>query len=299
MGHVSRPVLVAAVLAVALCVAGCSSAATGRTADGKLRVVAAENFWGNLAAQIGGDHVAVTTLIASPNADPHEFEPGTKEGLAVAQAGVVIANGAGYDPFMERLLSAAPSSHRRVVTVSDVLHVTGSDPNPHFWYDVPQLPAVVTAVGSAMAAADPGHAAAYRAGATRTIAALRPLRQAVTAVRRQDAGDPVAYTERVPGYLLAAADLRVLTPPGFARSIENGTDPSFADTAAMRELITDHRIDALLYNQQAVTPVTSQLRSLATGAGVPVVPVTETMPPGTTFESWQLGQVDALREALS
>jgi zinc/manganese transport system substrate-binding protein len=290
--------VLAAIAALALGCTGCSSVSGDRTANGRIKVVAGENFWGNLAAQIGGDHVAVTSLVSNPDADPHLFESDTKNGLAVATAAVVIVNGAGYDPFMDRLLAASPDATRRVVRVADVLHVTGSDPNPHLWYDTPALPVVVAAIASAMAKADPANAAAYRAGARRTEAALRPLEHAVNELGRTDAGDPVAYTERVPGYLLAAARLRVLTPTGFARSIEDGTDPSFSDTAAMRALISGHKIRLLLYNEQATSPVTSQLQTLAHNAGIPVVPVTETMPLQDSFQSWQLAQVRAIMTAL-
>lgn len=293
--------LVGGAVAAALLVgaAGCGASSAGSGAgSGSLSVVAAENMWGSLAAQIGGDRVAVTSLISSPDADPHLFEPDTRDGLAVATAPVVIVNGANYDPFMDRLLAAAPSSHRVVVRVSDVLHVGGSDPNPHLWYDIPALPTVVRAIAQAFTTADPADAAAYRAGAARTIAALAPLMHAVTRLKMLDAGDPVAYTERVPGLLLAAAGLTVLTPPGFARSIENGADPSPADVASMRDLISEHRIKALLYNEQATSPVTASLQSLARSDGIPVVAVTETLPRGATFESWQLGQVDALIAAL-
>lgn len=284
--------------ALAVVAAGCSSSSSDRSADGRIKVIAAENFWGNLTQQIGGDHVEVTSLINNPAADPHLFAAETSNGLAVATAAVVIVNGAGYDPFMDRLLTAAPSSHRRVVRVSDVLHITGSDPNPHLWYDAPALPTVVTAIANALSAADPANAAAYRAGAVRTTAALAPLERAVKQLGTADAGDPVAYTERVPGYLLAVAGLRVLTPPGFARAIEDGTDPSFSDTSAMRALITGRKIDLLLYNEQATSPVTAQLQTLARSNGIPVVPVTETMPLHDTFQSWQLGQVRAIAAAL-
>src|SRR5581483_6295066 len=125
-------------------------------------------------------------------------------------------NGAGYDDWMTRLLAAAPSSSRRVVTVANVLHVSGQDPNPHLWYDAPALPLVVTAIGDALAAADPGQAPAYRVGVRRAVATLQPLLTAVRTLTSRFAGAPVAYTERVPGLLLQAAGLRVLTPPSFA-----------------------------------------------------------------------------------
>jgi zinc/manganese transport system substrate-binding protein len=290
-----RTTLLVAAVATSLSVlSACST--SGSSTGGPIKVVAAENFWGNLAAQIGGSHVSVTSLISNPNADPHLFEPGTSNGLSVATADVVGAN---YDPFMTKLLNASSSSSRQVVTIADVLHVSGSNPNPHLWYDVPRMPAVIDAIAVALSAADSAHRAAYAAGARKVITSLKPLEQAVAALKAADAGDPVAYTERVPGYLLADAGLRVLTPPGFAKSVEDGTDPSFSDIAAMRALITQHQIKALLYNEQAVDSVTKQLQSLAQSSRIPVVGVTETMPVGSTYQAWQLAQVKALTTALS
>jgi len=293
-----RIAVVATVVALAATAAACTGSGNGKTASGQLKVVAAENFWGDLVEQIGGSHVVVTSLISNPNADPHEFTSNTKTTLAVASAGLVIVNGAGYDDFMSKLLSASPSSHRSVLRVADVLDVVGADPNPHFWYDVPQLPTVVDAIANALAAADPMHAAAFRAGARQTIARLQPLERAVRSLRTSYAGTAVAYTERVPGYLLAAAGLKVLTPPGFARSIEAGTDPSFADIAAMRTVMTQRAAKVLIVNAQAASPVTQQLQTLARANGIPVVSVTETMPAGATLESWQLSQLHALARAL-
>jgi zinc/manganese transport system substrate-binding protein len=299
MVGVRRFYVIPAIAAILVSGAACSGASAPHIPAGKISVVAAENFWGDLASQIGGSHVVVTSLINSPDADPHLFTPGTSNGLAVAQAAVVLVNGASYDPFMSKLLDAAPSSTRKVVNVADVLHVTGSDANPHLWYDTPRLPVVVHAIAGSLAAADPANAASYRRGAASTIKRLQPLEAAVQQLKASHSGAPVAYTERVPGYLLVAAGLNVLTPPGFAKSIEDGVDPSFSDIAAMHTLITDHRIKVLLYNEQAVSAITKQLQSLAADNGVAVVPVTETMPPTENFESWQLGQVQALAAALS
>jgi zinc/manganese transport system substrate-binding protein len=140
MGGMRRLLAVPLIAATAVMFAGCSTATNGRTANGTLKVVAGENFWGDLARQIGGNHIAVTSLISSPDADPHLFEAGTSNGLAVATAAVVIVNGASYDSFMDRLLAAAASSDRTVVRISDVLQISGNDPNPHLWYDTPRLP---------------------------------------------------------------------------------------------------------------------------------------------------------------
>jgi zinc/manganese transport system substrate-binding protein len=284
------------VIAVTLLLAACggSTAATG-----KLDVVAAENVYGNIAEQIGGPHVSVTSILTSPDADPHLFEPGTSSGLAVSKAKVALQNGVGYDAFMTKLEDAAPSKGRSVVTMADVLGVHGKDANPHLWYDVPRLDRIAGAITTAFARADPPHAAAYRAGLSRFERSLAPLRQEVATIRDRFRGAPVAYTEPVPGYLVAAAGLRNLAPDSFTRLIEEGTEPSASAVAAMDALVSQHRIRVLLYNSQAVSPITARLRDAARQAGIPVVPVTETLPPGLTFQQWQLRQARAIAAALA
>jgi zinc/manganese transport system substrate-binding protein len=276
------------------------SACGGSTAaTGKLDVVAAENVYGNIAAQIGGPRVSVTSILTSPNADPHLFEPGTSAGLAVSEAKVALQNGLGYDAFMTKLENAAPSKSRTVVTMADVLGVHGNDANPHLWYDVPRLDRIAGAIATAFERADPSHASAYRSGLSRFERSLAPLRQEVAAIRDRFHGAPVAYTEPVPGYLVAAAGLRNLAPDSFTRLIEEGTEPSASAVAAMDALVSQHRIRVLLYNSQAVSPITARLRDAARQAGIPVVPVTETLPPGLTFQQWQLRQSRALAAALA
>jgi zinc/manganese transport system substrate-binding protein len=284
------------VLVLTLLLSACGSS-TG--APGKLDVVAAENTYGNIASQIGGPHVSVTPILTSPTADPHLFEPGTSTGLAVADAKVVLQNGLGYDAFMTRLENAAPSKSRVVVTMADVLSVHGKAANPHLWYDVPRLDRIATAIAAAFAQADPEHAAPYRRGLHRFEHSLAPLRHEVATIRARFGGAPVAYTEPVPGYLVAAAGLRNLAPASFTRLIEEGTEPSPSAFAAMSNLVAHHRIRVLLYNSQAVSPITAQLRAAAQKAGIPVVPVSETLPPALTFQQWQLGQARALAAALA
>jgi zinc/manganese transport system substrate-binding protein len=284
------------VLVALLCttVAGCG----GASRSGGVRVVAAESVYGNIVEQIGGTHVHVTSILTSPSADPHLYEPGMAAGLAVAKAQLVIENGLGYDAFMTKLERAAPSSSRRVVTLADVLGA-GTGANPHLWYDVPRLPRVAQAIAGALADVDPAHAAAYRRNRARFVASLTPLDATVRAIRSAHRGASVAYTEPVPGYLLDASGLVNRAPSGFTRAIENGTEPSPQDVSAMYDLVHRHRIRVLLYNAQAVSPITSIVRHVAEDAGVPVVGVTETLPPQTTFQEWQLAQARALAGALA
>jgi zinc/manganese transport system substrate-binding protein len=296
-----HPALVgAAVTAAALGLStGTSACADASTrAPGVVHVVAAENFWGNITSQLGGPDVQVTSLITNPNADPHLFETDAADAATLAQAQVVVENGAGYDTWMSALLGA-DSSSPRVVTAANVLHVGGSDPNPHLWYDIPRVPAVAAAIAVALEKAAPQDTAAFKANLKTFDSSLAPLDATLATIKAHFHNVPVAYTERVPGYALAVAGLSVETPAGFARAIEDGEDPGPADTLAMQRLLDDHGVNVLLYNVQTVTPVTTQIRALARSHGIPVVGVSETMPAGaTTYQQWQQSQLTKLLHAL-
>jgi zinc/manganese transport system substrate-binding protein len=289
-----RTVIVLAGCALLLAACGTSTAAKGDPID----VVAAENVYGNIASQIGGRHVSVASILTNPNADPHLFEPNTATGLAVAKAKVVIQNGLGYDAFMTKL-EDIPGNGGFNLVVADVLGIHGSDANPHLWYDLPRLDFIAHQIAGAFRHQDPAHAAAYRRGERRFVRSLAPLRREVAAIRSRFHGAPVAYTEPVPGYLVAAAGLDNLAPDSFTRPIEDGTEPSPSAVAAMNTLLAKHRIRVLLYNSQAVSPITAQLRDEARKDGIPVVPVTETLPAHLTYQRWQLGQARALAAALT
>lgn len=292
-----RTILIICLATVLLAVTLAASRAA--QAGSTLQVVAAENVYGDIAAQIGGPRVQVTSILSDPNADPHLFEPGTRNGLAVAEAKLVIQNGLGYDAFMTRLERASPAKSRAVVTIADVLGIHGRDANPHLWYDVPMLPRIAGAIEAALERVDPAGRSTYRAGLRRFVAGCSSLRAEVRLIRTRFGGAAVAYTEPVPGYLLAAADLRNLAPPAFTRAIEDGSEPSPAAVAAMTSLLTERRVRVLLYNDQAVSPITNRIRSAAIARHIPVVGVSETLPPHLTFQQWQLRQARSLASALS
>jgi zinc/manganese transport system substrate-binding protein len=282
-------------LACALLLAACGGPPDPTKGARVVNVVAAEDVWADVAAQVGGAHAHVRSLISDPNADPHLFSADARAAGRVSQANLAIVNGLGYDDFARKLLDAAPSDKRRVLTVADVVGASG---NPHLWYDAPALPQVGRAIARALAAQDPRDAAVFRTGAARFARSLQPLRSAIAAIRLRHRRAPVAYTERVAGYLLAAAGLRVLTPPGFAEAIEDGSEPSPDDVRRMNDLIGKRRVRALVYNEQAATAATQRLRALAKRSGVPVVTVTETLPRGEHLAGWQARQARALLEAL-
>jgi zinc/manganese transport system substrate-binding protein len=264
----------------------------------KIHVVAAENFWGNIASQIGGNQVTVTSIISNPNVDPHLYESDARDAIDVATAGVVIENGLGYDDFMDKLIAASGSSSREVLTASRILGVTGEDANPHLWYNVPQVPLVAARIAEAYETKDPGSRAQFERNLATFDKSLQPILDATSQIKQQYAGEPVAYTERVPGYLLDNTGLRNETPSGFASAVEDGVDPSPSATYEMDSLLEDRRVRVLLYNAQTVSLVTEQVRHLAEENHIPVVAVTETMPTGASYQSWQLDQIKALENAL-
>jgi zinc/manganese transport system substrate-binding protein len=261
-------------------------------------IVAGENFWGDIARQIGGDRVSVTSIISDPSIDPHLYESSAANAASVAGAQIVIVNGLGYDNFMDRLI-AGSGAHPDIVSAQKVLGVTGADANPHLWYDIPRVSLVAAAIEQALVREDPAGASTYATNLATFDRSLAPLYSVIGQIKAKYPGAPVAYTERVPGYLISAAGLTVASPPGFALAIENGTDPSPADARAMDTIIATKRTRMLLYNTQAVSAVTSRVLGEAKAAGLPVVGVSETMPPQfKTYQAWQLDQATSILHAL-
>jgi zinc/manganese transport system substrate-binding protein len=280
---------------------GSGSGAAGPSVGGStsIRVVAGENFWGDIVSQLGGSHVQVTSIISDPNADPHEYESSASNAAAIARAKLVVENGLGYDGFMNKLLSASPSSARVVLSVQKILEVTGSNPNPHIWYDTARLPQVAAAIVAELSKLDPADSATFAANGKAFDASLDPILAVISSIKAKYSGDPIAYTERVAGYLVDAAGLQLAIPAMFAQAIEDGDDPSPADTAAFDSAITGKKVKLLLYNGQVTDPTTDKIKKLATSAGVPIVGVTETMPKtDANFQAWQLRQAKEILAAL-
>jgi len=258
-----------------------------------------ENFYADLLAQVGGARVKASSLLNDPNADPHEFEASPRAAQAVADSRLVIVNGVGFDDFMDKLLAASPRPDRVVIDVQDLLG-RRDDVNAHLWYDPATMPKVADAAAAALMRLDPENGAYFAAQKDRYVASLKPIGDKVAALKATYAGAPVALTEPVAGYLTEAIGLRVLTPPAFQEAIEAGTDPAPADVAAERDLLTGKNVKVLLYNSQVATPLTKDIRELAERSGVPVVGFAETIPPAfTTFQEWQLAQLDELEKALA
>ena len=284
-----------AILTLAACGAPATPAGSGRA----LQVVAGENFWASIAGQLGGTHVAVSSIVSNPNADPHEYESSTRDARAFASADYVILNGAGYDDWGSKLLAANPNPGRRVMTVADLLHKRAGD-NPHFWYNPAWVERVADQITADYRAIDAPDAAYFEQQRTTFHAALQPYHDRVAAIRASFSGVPVGSTESIFVYLAQALGLQLTSPPEFMKAVSEGNNPPAQAVGQIHDQIANKQIKLLVYNVQTSTSITSELRRLAVATGIPVVGVSETLQPaGATFQEWQDGQLISLQNALS
>ena len=260
------------------------------------KIVAAENFYGDVAAQIGGANVAVTSILSSPDQDPHLFEASPEMARALADARIVIVNGADYDPWMEKLLGAHLAPGRMEIVVAELVGRKAGD-NPHLWYDPDYVKVAAKALAADLGAIDPIHKADYDSGAAAFLDSLKPLDAKIGEMHKKYAGQPIIASEPVFGYQAGLIGLDVHNEK-FALAIMNNAEPTTSEVAAFENDLKGHKVKAMLYNAQASEPAVQRLVKMATDNGVAVVGVSETEPINSSYQKWMLGQLDALDAAL-
>ena len=301
---------VAATAAAALLLtSGCATTAPGESAADvsgpgsghTVTVVAAENFWGSIAAQLGGSHVTETSIISNPDTDPHDYEATPADARAISAAQVFIQNGLGYDAsWAPKLVAANPNSDRTVLTVGDIVGLKDGD-NPHQWYVKSSVYKVIDALTAAYQKADPTDAA-YFAAQKRSfeLTTLAPYNQLISDIRDRYAGTPIGASESIVSGLADTLGLKLLTPPTFLRDISEGNDPTAADKSLIDQQIKTKAVKVYVYNSQNATPDVAAQVAEAKAAGIPVTTVTETLfPAGDSFQQWQLTQLEELENALA
>ena len=267
MNHTLRGALFAALVAFLIPIASAGAAPRG------INVVAAENFYGNIVTQLGGVKVNV------------------------AAADLVIENSGGYDDWMDKLLSASPNAKRVLLKGFDIA-LTKLPDNEHVWYNVDNVQAIAQVVTDSLSRLDPGDKTLFAANLQTFRDSLSRVRQKIAQIRQKRQGTPVGLTETIFLYQAVPLGLSVLTPFEFQKAVAEGNDPP-ADTVVVAEnQVKGKRIKALIYNEQTISPVTTKLQDEAKAAGIPVVPVTETMPSALNYQDWMLSQLTALDQAL-
>jgi zinc/manganese transport system substrate-binding protein len=292
--------LAAIVAAGAIGLAGCGSPEPNEeSSSGKLRVVAAENFWGSVAAQLGGAKVDVQSIIVNPDTDPHSYEPTAEDARTMAGAQMAIVNGIGYDEWASRLLAANPSGERAVLDVGSLLGL-GQGGNPHQWYSPAHVHAVIDRIVAGydrLRPADAGYFA-QRKKVFETVGLAR-YNELIRQIRARYAGVPVGYSESIFRPLGDALGLKLLTPYSFAKAIAEGTEVSAQDKQTVDRQVSSRQVKVWVFNSQNVTPDVQRVNELARAARVPNVTITETLSPASdSFQQWQVAQLEGLERAL-
>jgi len=274
------------------------SAAFGASGPAKvINVVAAENFYGNIAGQLGGERVHVTSILSDPNVDPHEYESSVNDAKAVAAADLIIENGGGYDDWMDKLLSGSPSGKRVLLKAYDIAGNKLPD-NEHVWYDLDNAQGIAQSISRALQKLDPADVSFFSGKLKDFQQSLVKVRQKMAEIRSKWNGTPVGLTETIFLYQAKPLGLVVLTPFEFQKAIAEGNDPP-ADTVVLTEnQVKGKKIKVLIYNEQTISPITTKLQEEAKSAGIPILPVTETMPSAMNYQNWMLSQLTTLAQAL-
>jgi zinc/manganese transport system substrate-binding protein len=264
--------------------------------DAPVAIVAAENFYGDVARQIGGPAVKVTSILSNPNQDPHLFEASPAVARAVAAARIVVYSGIDYDPWMEKLLASAPQASREIIVVANLIGRKSGD-NPHIWYDPATMRAFAGRLSADLSTADPSRRAEYAARLARFAASLAPIEAKITALHARLDGVPATATEPVFGYMFARLGM-VVRNEAFQLAVMNNTEPAAHDVAAFENDLKTHQVRLLIYNAQASDPIAARMEKIARAAGVPIVGAAETEPPGLNYQAWMMSELDAVDRAL-
>jgi zinc/manganese transport system substrate-binding protein len=302
-----RTSVVVACVAMAALLAGCDKSGSSATAGtgeggGRLRVVAAENFWGSIASQLGGNKVDVSSIIVNPDTDPHSYEPTAADARTMAGAQLAIVNGIGYDNWATKLLAASPAeggNGRVVLNVGDALGLK-EGANPHQWYSPASVRRVVGEIVADYDRLDPAGAGYYAAQEkvfeTKSLARYDELR---AQIRARYAGTPVGYSESIVRPLGEDLGLKLMTPYSFAKAIAEGGEVTVQDKRTVDEQAEARKVKVWVFNSQNVTPDVQRVNEIARAHGIPIATVTETLAPASdTFEQWQVAQLEGLKRAL-
>ncbi len=279
-------------------VAACGSPAQQSGGNERLTVVTSTDVWASVARAVAGDGAEVKSIINDPSADPHAYESKPADAAEVTNADLVVFNGGGYDEFMPEILQPAGDKTTIEAFALKEKPADGSPVNEHVWYDLPVVQEVAQRIAEELGQLDPAQASQFTARAQTFATELDGLENELSDIARSHSGQQVAMTEPVAEYLVTAAGLTDATPPEFLEAVEEETDPPAAAVAATEELFAQHQVQALVYNPQAETPVTSQIRAASEAARIPVVTMTETLPEDTDYQGWMSGQIDTLSTAL-
>jgi zinc/manganese transport system substrate-binding protein len=297
-GHLRAKAMALVVASLAVLTAACGLG-SGVSGSGRVEVVAAENFWGSIATQVGGDKVHVVSVITNPDTDPHDYEPKPDDAKKIAVANYVIVNGAGYDPWAPKLLAANPVTGRQTLDVGELVGVKEGG-NPHFWYSPDYVNKVIDQITADLKKLDSADASYFDTQSSNyKNSGLKDYKDTIASIKKKYSGVAVGATESIFVYIADATGLELITPRDYMKAISDGTDPSASDKATVDQQVASKKVKVLVFNMQNTTPSVTAVATKAKAVGIPVVEITETLTPAeATFQAWQTTQLKALLKAL-
>lgn len=262
-----------------------------------LHVVAAENVYGDVAQQLGQNAVQVDSILNNPNQDPHLFSSHPSTNKVVADADVLIYNGADYDAWFQRMLSTHTKKTAIVINVAQLVELK-SGANPHLWYRLSYVNQLAQAITAAYQRQLPSQSQRFSQNLHTFLAKQLALQAHATTLKQSVHGLPITATEPVANYL--AEDLALLIEDqAFQMAVMNDTEPSAKSRADMQAHLKNHTVKALIYNQQVQDPVTEGMQNLAQQQHIPVIGVTELLPTGEDYQTWYQHTLDRFAAALA
>lgn len=262
----------------------------------QISIVAAENFYGSVAQELGGPYVQVTNILSSPIVDPHLFSPKLSQAKIVADADIVVYNGAGYDGWMAKLLAASPNPHRHVLVVADL--IPNQTSNPHIWYAPETMPAYAQHLTALLKTKDPAHAVYFQTQLTQFLKHYQGLTSKINILKIKFSGRKILTTEPLFDDMAHALSLTILGHP-FALSVMNETSPAPVQVQSFTDHLSQKQADVLIFNQQVSSPLIEHMKTLAHASGIPMVGVYELQPLKMSYIEWMMHTLNELDEALN
>ena len=259
-------------------------------------IVAAENFYGELAQEIGGPYVHVNSIINNPNADPHLFTTSVATSIATAQANIIIYNGADYDPWMKQIIANINSKKIIIIDVAQELNIP-SGVNPHIWYKESTFPIIAKILAAHISTLNPTGKTYIQGNLTQFLKQYQQINQIIQHIQVLYHGTLVIATEPVFNYMTSRMGLD-MRGQDFQWKVMNDTEPSPTMISQYENLLKTHQVKVLFYNNQVHNSITQNMKKLAQKNGIPIVGVSETIQPNMTIHTWLLNEVNSTIKAL-
>jgi zinc/manganese transport system substrate-binding protein len=264
----------------------------------QITVVAAENQYGSVAKLIGGNNVSVTNIINNADGDPHTFISSVKNAKLLADADIIIYNGADYDSWINSILKS--NKNAVIIKVQDLGNFKKTSKlgiNPHLWFKPQTFPALAKKLTSVYTKIDSDDASLYKKNYKEFKHKYQTVYNMVDCIKTIYKDTPVTATEPLFGYMAEALDLH-MQGLKFQWVIMNESEPSPRMMIDYQDFLKDKKVKVLFYNQQVVNTTTKNILNLAKKNDIPVVGVTETMPANKDAILWMIDILGETQKAL-